>query len=736
MKRAFFSYLLVSLMVILSLSAEETLLWQEVLNERSIDEREALEVFFKTMLINSEGGYVVLGSKPVCVEGIRSSPFLLVQRWGGRDHQRSVELAEGWQLWRQHFDVFSNGHILIHCKDRAFSTHPNWIHLLWINPGSLEKVFEANKAFFQFIVDPNIDFQSLLKYLTDPQKPIFKSNVLMGIIMGFGSQNAIPYERIEELRTMALMREEAPYLPRKKQLSIYPPEMDLNYSNFDRSIKSIPSLYYKTLQEEYKALLSHEKKTPQMHRAILPAFPVFGIFKEDQETRQILESYTKDQRIIQSWIEEDKFLENLLSRLLKNAIPQSSAQKSIKEPQQSFTDAQLIAYQLLKGLPSANEASRKSLCKGLIEACKGEEKPKETIGKAFTGYLRSVRKAEAKRNLMQTESWLNQLASNNAINWIVPFKLGYHVKAEGKGKILDKRYKKAKLDYAIRIFNKEPVIGQAEEEEIDFSLLLPSFIQGMQGMKTGEERMIYLHPEMAYGENGFLDPNVGLQAYVKLIEIIEEETSEQKEITLETLSFKQEADKPLPDTEEALLNYLYVLGYNLYDYLKNAHSLFAIADLCEAINSVDLQLIDFNMPSSESFKRLNHLHWKIYQQKRQEAYQQADHVFADLSKDPAYVCLHPGRVYCKGAVREKPAEENSIKMIKYAIRDKNGKLIKPSSEEIVCESGLIRGIYQSLPYLYPEQAYILYIHPEWGYKNSDSLVGNKELIVHLKLLSE
>lgn len=83
-------------LLIFSLSAEETLPeWKKVLQALSQEEKACLESYFETMLLNSEGGYVLFGSKPVCEEGILAPEKCRLCWVGMRNHRRSVDLFEG-----------------------------------------------------------------------------------------------------------------------------------------------------------------------------------------------------------------------------------------------------------------------------------------------------------------------------------------------------------------------------------------------------------------------------------------------------------------------------------------------------------------------------------------------------------------------------------------------------------------------------------------------------------------
>lgn len=73
---------------------------------------------------------------------------------------------------------------------------------------------------------------------------------------------------------------------------------------------------------------------------------------------------------------------------------------------------------------------------------------------------------------------------------------------------------------------------------------IPGFSEGLVGMKKGEKRTLYIHPELAYGVSGHLPPNSLLIFEVEVLEIEAKVTtavSDAKTETAEVEETKQEA---------------------------------------------------------------------------------------------------------------------------------------------------------------------------------------------------
>ena len=72
---------------------------KRALKSLSSSELSTLEVFFRTLLNDSQCGYVIYGNKPICIEGILSRDNNLLM-YGEEFHKREVIIKKGLQIWR------------------------------------------------------------------------------------------------------------------------------------------------------------------------------------------------------------------------------------------------------------------------------------------------------------------------------------------------------------------------------------------------------------------------------------------------------------------------------------------------------------------------------------------------------------------------------------------------------------------------------------------------------------
>lgn len=114
-------------------------------------------------------------------------------------------------------------------------------------------------------------------------------------------------------------------------------------------------------------------------------------------------------------------------------------------------------------------------------------------------------KKQADANLAAAETFLTENRKKPNMVILEEGKLQYSVLQTGKGaEVVEHskpviRYKGTFLD--------GKVFGQSEEEPIELDSTVPGFSKGLIGMKEGEKRQLFIHPELAFGSSGFLPPN-------------------------------------------------------------------------------------------------------------------------------------------------------------------------------------------------------------------------------------
>lgn len=168
-----------------------------------------LNKFFNILIEESELGFVMQGNKPVCIHGFFSKdPFSV----NTISHRHSVALREGARIWKQL--ATSNSEIVLTISKEEDPLIPNWIHVIAIHPILFQRVLKENLSLFQYVLGPAVNSDNLLSALISGKTyhSLLKGDkVLIGEILGFGTQNALYISRIENIEE-TLEEEFPPFL--------------------------------------------------------------------------------------------------------------------------------------------------------------------------------------------------------------------------------------------------------------------------------------------------------------------------------------------------------------------------------------------------------------------------------------------------------------------------------------------------------------------------------------------
>lgn len=126
----------------------------------------------------------------------------------------------------------------------------------------------------------------------------------------------------------------------------------------------------------------------------------------------------------------------------------------------------------------------------------------------------------SEKNLKDAETFLGENAKKAGITEIDPGKLQYEVILEGSGAAVAEGSTPS-LHYTGKYIDGE-VFSSSEEagEPITISLdqTIPGFGKGITGMKEGEKRRLFIHPDLGYGTTGSLPPNSLLIFDIEILE--------------------------------------------------------------------------------------------------------------------------------------------------------------------------------------------------------------------------
>jgi len=152
-----------------------------------------------------------------------------------------------------------------------------------------------------------------------------------------------------------------------------------------------------------------------------------------------------------------------------------------------------------------------SIIKGIREGAAG--KPAPLSEKDYEEMMAAVQEHAFKEmsasNLKAANEFMEKNAKEKNVIEVVPSKLQYIVLQEGKGAAVD-AHSSPKIHYTGK-YQDGTVFGTSEEMggpiTIPLDQTIPGFSKGIVGMKEGEKRRLFVHPDLGYGTTGQLPPN-------------------------------------------------------------------------------------------------------------------------------------------------------------------------------------------------------------------------------------
>ena len=127
----------------------------------------------------------------------------------------------------------------------------------------------------------------------------------------------------------------------------------------------------------------------------------------------------------------------------------------------------------------------------------------------------------AENNLKDAEKFLKENILNDDVSEIEAGKLQYAVLEEGEGAVVADKGS-PRIHYTGKYLD-GTVFGSSVETGTPITLSLdqtiPGFSKGLVGMKSGEKRRLFIHPDMGYGTTGHLPPNSLLVFDVEIVEV-------------------------------------------------------------------------------------------------------------------------------------------------------------------------------------------------------------------------
>jgi len=223
-------------------------------------QKRILESFFEDLLENTTLGYVIYGQKPVELTGRTELDKTIP---GTKEHYSSVKMFIGLERWNE---------IPANSKKNKYSfiqfSKNDCLNIIVINQQAFLKIITQNLLLFKYKFGSNFTAKDLLISLENSKnsfEDLFKEKIaLLGIIFGYGVENAITYKNISSLEKILIANK--PLDPPYKNPSL--PKNEKEVKNQLKNSSSTKNAWAK-LKEETKDF-SYYRKTNSNDKLKIP----------------------------------------------------------------------------------------------------------------------------------------------------------------------------------------------------------------------------------------------------------------------------------------------------------------------------------------------------------------------------------------------------------------------------------------------------------------------------------
>ncbi|MCH9612256.1 MAG: hypothetical protein S4CHLAM102_07420 [Chlamydiia bacterium] len=123
---------------------------------------------------------------------------------------------------------------------------------------------------------------------------------------------------------------------------------------------------------------------------------------------------------------------------------------------------------------------------------------------------------QAHENLQIAESFMEENAKKEGVVSLDDGKLQYKQLASGEGAVVE-AHNSPTIRYTGRFIDGNVFGASSDDEVISLDETIAGFSKALVGMKEGEKREIYIHPELGYGTAGYLPPNTLLTFEIEVV---------------------------------------------------------------------------------------------------------------------------------------------------------------------------------------------------------------------------
>lgn len=176
----------------------------------SAEEQQAIRLFFKELFFEQASSYSLFGNKPMSLSRKTLNEYStnellkliridqccqsLLEPYSDPSHC----LKKQWEIWQKHESNFKMKNYCLVKKKMG-----GQIHLIFINKKAFKAIVDNNINLFRSIIHSDLSSDMLLEDMKNENKDLLDilhhNEGLLGILLGFGTHNAMLFQKREEL---------------------------------------------------------------------------------------------------------------------------------------------------------------------------------------------------------------------------------------------------------------------------------------------------------------------------------------------------------------------------------------------------------------------------------------------------------------------------------------------------------------------------------------------------------
>jgi hypothetical protein len=268
----------------------------EKISQIPLSDRLMIEAFFRILLFDDLGAYVLFGDKPLCWSGYyQSLDKDDIIRFFESNHsvRHSCFLKSGWKIWQKYAHLFpSKKFILNECIELTKKLH--WTNIYLIDKEKVcSMIFSHREDFEKVLGEKNFDPNQFLRTYLKSNQPLHlllkEHEGLFGTLLGYGRNNS--------------------WLFHARSRTFYNPY------RFTLCINPKPSPEFGSLSEERDFYDKCMNSFCVGNNAVqLLAIPYFLADLDSQETKNLYKNYIAQKKLIHSIYKNGNFLEITLKQ--------------------------------------------------------------------------------------------------------------------------------------------------------------------------------------------------------------------------------------------------------------------------------------------------------------------------------------------------------------------------------------------------------------------------------------